>query len=249
VIWPEVPELTVPDPLETGVAHVPSPRQKVVADALVPLFKLVTGRFPVTPVDNGKPVALVRVTEVGIPKIGVTSVGEVERTLFPLPVLVVTPVPPLATASVPASVTAPVVAVLGVSPVVPAEKEETAVGLEAAIVIEPAALVIVTLEPAVSVVRVKPVPLPISNAPFAGVVVRPVPPLAIGNVPVTPVESGSPVAFVRVADVGVPSTGVTNVGLVARTTDPVPALFGQQRPQPIYLSLEPPMSTLTTLGL
>jgi hypothetical protein len=28
---------------------VPSPRQKVVADALVPLFKFVTGRFPVTP--------------------------------------------------------------------------------------------------------------------------------------------------------------------------------------------------------
>ena len=32
------------------------------------------------------------------------------------------PVPPLATAKVPASVTAPVVAVLGVRPVVPAEK-------------------------------------------------------------------------------------------------------------------------------
>lgn len=30
------------------VAHEPSPRQKVVADALVPLFRLVTGRLPVT---------------------------------------------------------------------------------------------------------------------------------------------------------------------------------------------------------
>jgi len=31
-----------------GVAHVPSPRQKVDADAPVPLFKLATGRLPVT---------------------------------------------------------------------------------------------------------------------------------------------------------------------------------------------------------
>ena len=37
------------DPLPAeGVAHVPSPRQKVVPEALVPLFKLVTGRFPAT---------------------------------------------------------------------------------------------------------------------------------------------------------------------------------------------------------
>jgi hypothetical protein len=41
-------ELTEPDP--PGMAQVPSPRQKVVAPALVPEFKFVTGRFPVTPV-------------------------------------------------------------------------------------------------------------------------------------------------------------------------------------------------------
>ena len=55
----------------------------------------------------------------------------------------------------------------------------------ALIVIEPAALVIVTPEPAVNVVRVKPVPLPMSNAPLAGVVVKPVPPFATATVPVT----------------------------------------------------------------
>ena len=55
----------------------------------------------------------------------------------------------------------------------------------AAIVIEPEALVIVTPVPAVNVVRVNPVPLPISSAPFAGVVVNPVPPLATATVPVT----------------------------------------------------------------
>ena len=53
----------------------------------------------------------------------------------------------------------------------------------AAILIDPAPLVIVTPEPAVKVVRVNPVPLPISNAPFAGVEVSPVPPPVMPNVP------------------------------------------------------------------
>jgi hypothetical protein len=39
------------------------------------------------------------------------------------------------------------------------------------------------------------------------------------------VESGNPVAFVKTADEGVPSAGVTKVGLVARTTVlPVPVV-------------------------
>lgn len=53
-------------------------------------------------------------------------------------------------------------------------------------------------------------------------VVKPVPPLATGNVPVTPVVKGKPVALVNVTDVGVPSRGVTNVGEVANTAEPVP---------------------------
>ena len=40
-------EVTVPG-LLTGVAHVPSPRQNVLVDALVPLFRLPTGKLPVT---------------------------------------------------------------------------------------------------------------------------------------------------------------------------------------------------------
>jgi hypothetical protein len=55
----------------------------------------------VTPVVNGNPVPFVRVTDVGVPKIGVTNVGLVDSTLFPVPVLVVTPVPPEATGKVP----------------------------------------------------------------------------------------------------------------------------------------------------
>jgi len=49
-----------------------------------------------------------------------------------------------------------------------------------------------------------------------------VPPLAIGNVPVTPVVSGRPVILVAVPEEGVPSTGVTNVGEVAKTREPDP---------------------------
>jgi hypothetical protein len=71
--------LTVPDPV--GDAHVPSPRQKVEEEAEVPLFKFVTGRFPVTPVLNGKPVALVSTPEAGVPNAGVVSVGEVRVLL------------------------------------------------------------------------------------------------------------------------------------------------------------------------
>ena len=80
---------------------------------------LVVASVPVTPVVKGNPVALVSVTLVGVPKIGVTNEGEVLNTTLPVPVDVVTPVPPLATASVPATVTTPLVAVLGVRPVVP----------------------------------------------------------------------------------------------------------------------------------
>ena len=39
--------------------------------------------------------------------------------------------------------------------------------------------------------------------------------------PDTPVLIGKPVAFVKVALDGVPKAGVTNVGLVANTNDPV----------------------------
>jgi hypothetical protein len=49
----------------------------------------------------GKPVAFVSVTDVGVPRMGVTNVGLVDKTLLPEPVEVVTPVPPAVTANVP----------------------------------------------------------------------------------------------------------------------------------------------------
>ena len=55
-----------------------------------PVPPLLTGRMPVTPVDKGKPVALVKTSVVGVPKLGVIKVGEVAKTFCPVPVLVVT---------------------------------------------------------------------------------------------------------------------------------------------------------------
>ena len=52
--------------------------------------------------------------------------------------------------------------------------------------------------------------------------VIPVPPLAVGSVPVTPVVKGKPVADVKTKAVGVPSAGVTKVGEVANTNEPEP---------------------------
>jgi hypothetical protein len=54
-------------------------------------------------------------------------------------------------------------------------------------VIVPAPFVIVIPAPAVSWATVYPVPLPIKSCPFAGTVFTPVPPCAIGSVPVTPI--------------------------------------------------------------
>jgi len=70
-----VPATDVTVPAPAGVAQLPSPRQKVVADAPVPLERLVTGKLPVTPVVNGRPVALVNTRAVGVPSAGVVSVG------------------------------------------------------------------------------------------------------------------------------------------------------------------------------
>jgi hypothetical protein len=44
-VWTVCHEMPPPPPPPAGVAHVPSPRQKVVADALVPLLRFVTGRL------------------------------------------------------------------------------------------------------------------------------------------------------------------------------------------------------------
>jgi hypothetical protein len=168
-----------------------------VLDALVPLFKLATGRLPVTPVDNGRPVPFVSVTLVGVPKMGVVNVGLVDKTTLPVPVLVVTPVPPLATAKVPVSVIVPD-EVIG-PPVV--DKP----------VVPPATLIDVTVPALAGGVAQDP-------SPRQNVVADALVPefkLVTGKLPVTPVVSGKPVALVNVTLIGVPSVGDVMVGLVS----------------------------------
>ena len=104
-------------------------------------------------------------------------------------VYVVWPVPPLATASVPPKVTAPVVAVFGVSPVVPALNELTK-ELDT-VPHDGAAPVLPTKTWPVVPAAVTPtgdVPLPYKT-PLAVNVISPVPPAATGNVPATKAEA------------------------------------------------------------
>ena len=69
-----------------AVAQVPSPRQKVDAEAEVPELRLVTGRLPITPVLKGRPVIFVATPEAGVPSKGVVKLGEIANTLAPVPV-------------------------------------------------------------------------------------------------------------------------------------------------------------------
>jgi hypothetical protein len=154
-------------------------------------------RFPPIERPAAVPVIFVPTSALGVPNAGVTKVGLFASTTPPVPVdAVVDPVPPLATGRVP------------VTPVVKGR---------------PVQLVNVPEEgvPKTGVTRVG---LFASTTPPVPVdaEVDPVPPLAVGSVPVTPVVKGRPVQLVKVPDDGVPNTGVVNVGLDARTTAPVP---------------------------
>jgi len=206
-------------PFTTGAPAVPTLTAKAVA---TPVPK------PLTPVDIGRPVALVKTPLAGVPNAGVTNVGLVANTKAPVPVSSVTaaarlalegvpknvatpvpndvmPVPPFATGSVPVT---PVdrgkpVALVSVTDVGVPNKGVTSVGLVANTK-EP--------DPVSSVTAV----IKLAEEGVAKNVATPVPK------PLMPVETGRPVALVSVAEEGVPNAGVTNVGLVAKTKEPVP---------------------------
>ncbi|UOF80688.1 ribonuclease E [Caudoviricetes sp.] len=194
--------------------------------ALVPPFAI--GRVPVIPVDRGRPVALVRVAEVGVPRIGVTNVGLVANTKAPLPVSSVTAVAKLELEGVARKVAIPAprpltpdaignpVALVRIAEDGVPSAGVTSVGLVANTK-EPLPVSLVTAAAKLALDGVsKKVATPAPND------VIPVPPLATGSVPVTPLASGNPVALVRTAADGVPSAGVTKVGLLANTSAPLP---------------------------
>ena len=108
-----------------GVAHVPSPRQNVVDDADVPELRFATGRLPVTPVDNGKPVAFVNVPELGVPKAPPLTTKAPADPVF-TPNAVTTPVPVVtvlgAAPAPPPTISAFAVNALELAQVVPLEK-------------------------------------------------------------------------------------------------------------------------------
>ena len=135
-----------------------------------------------------------------------------------MPVDAVTPVPPLATLKVPvvpATIGSPVAFVRVPDDGVPSAGV-TSVGLVAKTSApEPVSLV-------TAAARLAEDGVPRNVATPAPRDVIPVPPLATGKVPVTPVDKGSPVRLVATPDCGVPSIGVTSVGDVANTAAPDP---------------------------
>ena len=168
--------------------------------ALVP--PLAMGNVPVTPVVSGKPVQEVNVPDEGTPNTGVVNVGDVSVLFVSVSVVALPTKVSVATGSVSTEVPAvapdntvvvPDVEPLNLTPVVPN------VG-SVANTREP--------EPVSSVRAVAKLAddgVPKNVATPVPKLVIPVPPLATGRVPVTPVDKGSPVAFVSVADAGVPN--------------------------------------------
>ena len=114
--------LDVIEPVKVGDAD--NTTLPVPVEVVTPVPPFATGSVPVIPVDNGKPVQLVKVPEVGVPNKGVTNVGLIDKTTLPVPVEVETPVPPLATFKVPPKVMFPVPKP-GLSPVEPPLNELT----------------------------------------------------------------------------------------------------------------------------
>jgi hypothetical protein len=213
--------VTVPEPPDAAIVwlgHVPVtvifvPATMLGVAVAVPPF--ATGSKPVTPVVNGKPVKFVATPLVGVPRIGVTNVGLVAKTNDPVPV---------------SSVTADIrFAELGVARKVatPVPRPDTPV-----LIGRPVAFVKVPLVgvPRIGVTRVglvantnepEPVSSVIAEARLAleGVAKRVATP---APKPLTPVEIGRPVAFVKTAALGVPRAGVTSVGEFDNTTATVP---------------------------
>ena len=86
-LLPEPVEVVTPvPPFSTGSVPVTLVAKLTNVVDVVPVPPFATGSVPVTPVVKGRPVRLVATPDDGVPKAGVTKVGEVAKTLAPLPV-------------------------------------------------------------------------------------------------------------------------------------------------------------------
>jgi hypothetical protein len=193
------------DAIPVALSVVNAPVDAVVAPT-VPLILI-----------EAVPVRLVTTPLTGVPRAGVTNVGEVAKTNEPVPVSSVTAASKFALDGVARKVATPV------------PRPDTPVLMG-----KPVALVKVPLVgvPRIGVTKVGEVantkePVPVSSViaeaklALEGVAKRVATPVPK---PLTPVEIGRPVAFVKTAALGVPRAGVTRVGLVANTLLPVPVL-------------------------
>lgn len=91
-----VPDVGVPNKGVVRVGDVPNTNDPVPVSSVKAVIKLALegvakkvatlAANPVTPVEIGNPVQLVRVPLVGVPKIGVTKVGVLAKTAEPVPV-------------------------------------------------------------------------------------------------------------------------------------------------------------------
>jgi hypothetical protein len=200
---------------------------------------LAVGSVPVTPVVKGKPVRFVATPDVGVPNKGVTNVGEVAKTLAPVPVSSVKAAARFALDGVARKVATPV------------PRPDTPVEIGRPVAFVKVALVGV---PRMGVTRVglvantkEPVPVSsvIAEAKLAleGVAKRVATPVPK---PLTPVDIGRPVAFVKTAALGVPRAGVTSVGEFDNTTLVVPVLVVTPVP-PLATAKVPVMSAVERL--
>lgn len=166
-------------------------------------FTIPEGRVLPVKAVSGRPAAFARFIVDGVPKLGVTKVGDVAKTTSPLPV---TDNPKADATPVPK----PVIPVDTGRPVPCVRTTEEGV---------PNAGVTKIGELSVGVVANTMLPDPETVVPRA--VATPVPK------PAKPVDTGNPVVLVRMPDNGVPKTGAVNVGEemvgdVCRTIPPLP---------------------------
>jgi hypothetical protein len=150
------------------------------------------------------------VPDVGVPKTGLTNVGVLANTFAPVPVSSDNKAARLALEGVVKKVDAP-----AASPDTPVE-----IGRPVQFVNVPEVGVPSTGVTRVGVFANTFAPVPVSSVKRAakladdGVAKKVAAPEAS---PEIPVETGRPVQFVKVPEVGIPNRGVTKVGLVART--------------------------------
>jgi len=95
-------------PAALGTASEGSAAASSRGDHVHPALNFAIGKVPVTPVVKGRPVALVSVPLDGVPRAGVTNVGDVANTNAPLPVSSVTAAAKFALVGVAKKVATPV---------------------------------------------------------------------------------------------------------------------------------------------